>query len=154
MKKFVSGVLCGALLFAGVSVSADAIKSAIVGKKVDGVIAVSVNGKAVEKDAITIEGVSYVPTRALTEAMGGRVSGVTKERIDLVTKDEQIENEEEVPTVVGDDKRVETMFTLEDGIRIKQRELNEATSLEDRARLEGELASLKRLKEEEDALKK
>jgi len=153
MKKFISGVLCGALLFASVSVSADAIKNVLVGKKVDGVISVSVDEKVIDKDAITIEGVSYVPTRALTEAMGGRVSAVSKERIDLVTKDESIKKET-TPSVVVEDKRSEAIFTLEDSIRVKQRELNEATSPEDQARLEADIADLKRLKEEGDSLKK
>jgi len=51
MKKFIAGFICGALLFSGVSVFA-ATKSPMIGKRVDGVASVIVNGKKLEKDAV------------------------------------------------------------------------------------------------------
>ncbi|MNK96987.1 hypothetical protein D3C87_1172990 [compost metagenome] len=67
-KSFVSGIIVGALLFAGTSVFADAAKS-LFGKKVDGVYEVYYNGKRLN-DAPTIAGSSYLPVRSLSDAAG------------------------------------------------------------------------------------
>lgn len=84
MKKFIAGFICGALLFSGVSVFA-ATKSPMIGKRVDGVASVIVNGKKLEKDAILIEGTSYLPVRAMTEAIGGKIISANGGEIQLAT---------------------------------------------------------------------
>lgn len=67
LKKFVSGIIVGALLFAGVSVAADG--AGLIGKKVSGVYTIEKNGKLVAEAAI-INGSAYAPVRAVAEAAG------------------------------------------------------------------------------------
>ncbi|GIQ63729.1 hypothetical protein PACILC2_22970 [Paenibacillus cisolokensis] len=86
MKKIIAGIVGFSLLLVGTSVSASVIKDAIIGKKVDGVAKVIVDGKALETNAITINGTSYVPVRALTEAVGGKVVRATSGTIELKTE--------------------------------------------------------------------
>lgn len=85
MKKFVAGMLFGAILMLGVSVSAANI-SAIIGKKVDGTMTVSVDGKKLEKEAAIINGTSYIPVRDATNAINGEIVSVQNKHIEIVTK--------------------------------------------------------------------
>ncbi|RXZ83368.1 hypothetical protein EBB07_06020 [Paenibacillaceae bacterium] len=92
MKKFVVGVICGAVVSLGISVSAAEIKNSFVGKKVQSEMTVSVNGKLVSGTAIVIDGASYLPVRAFTNAVGGKVESIKDGRISVVTKDESNTN--------------------------------------------------------------
>lgn len=67
MKKFISGVVVGVLLFAGASAFADGVS--IFGKKVSGVYTIEKDGKKIA-DAGIIDGSAYVPVRAISEAAG------------------------------------------------------------------------------------
>lgn len=67
MKKFVSGIIVGALLFSGVSAFADSV--GIIGKKVAGTYTVIKDGKKIA-DAAIINGSAYAPVRAVSEATG------------------------------------------------------------------------------------
>lgn len=71
MKKFVSGVIVGALLFGGASVFADSVS--LIGQKVQGLFTVEKGGAKVA-DAIIINGSAYVPVRALSEATGTKLT--------------------------------------------------------------------------------
>ncbi|WP_134904481.1 hypothetical protein [Paenibacillus polymyxa] len=71
MKKYVAGFLAGALFTIGATSFADEIQS-LVGKKIQGETAVSVNGKSIDK-AIVVEGKSYAPVRSIGEAAGMKV---------------------------------------------------------------------------------
>jgi hypothetical protein len=72
MKKYVVGFLAGVLLTFSMSAYADDIKN-LVGQKVQGTVAVKVNGAQVA-DGVIIKGTSYAPVRSLTEAAGLDVS--------------------------------------------------------------------------------
>ncbi|MEK3735721.1 hypothetical protein NYE47_00975 [Paenibacillus sp. FSL H7-0941] len=67
MKKFISGVIVGVLLFSGVSAFADGVS--IFGKKISGIYTVEMNGKKIA-DAGIIDGSAYAPVRAVSEAAG------------------------------------------------------------------------------------
>lgn len=67
MKKFISGVIVGVLLFAGASVFADG--AGIFGKKISGIYTIEMNGKKIA-DAGIIDGSAYAPVRAVSEAAG------------------------------------------------------------------------------------
>lgn len=67
MKKFVSGLIVGVLLFAGASVFADS--SSLIGQKVQGLFSVEKSGTKVA-DAVIINGTAYAPVRAVSEAAG------------------------------------------------------------------------------------
>ncbi|MNC14402.1 hypothetical protein D3C75_621790 [compost metagenome] len=76
LKKFISGVIVGALLFGGVSVFADGI--GLVGKKVSGTYTIVKDGKKIA-DAAIIDGSAYAPVRAISEAAGVPLSVKGKE---------------------------------------------------------------------------
>ena len=91
MRKYVVGFVVGALLIFGSQTIADSI----VGKKIEGVTKVNLNGVDLSTPAIVVEGISYAPIRAISEALGlevGYVDGVVtlKSGEDPV---EQIKNE-------------------------------------------------------------
>ncbi|MEC0241969.1 hypothetical protein P4H66_19385 [Paenibacillus dokdonensis] len=69
MKKIIYSALVSALLFGSVAAVSYAATSGLIGKKVQGIITVSVNGKAV-KDAVVIDGTTYAPVRSFSEAAG------------------------------------------------------------------------------------
>lgn len=71
MKKFVSGIIVGALLFSSVSAFADSV--GIIGKKVTGTYTVIKDGKKIAEAAI-INGSAYAPVRAVSEATGTGLS--------------------------------------------------------------------------------
>lgn len=69
MKRFIAGIMVGALLFGGTSVLADSIKS-IVGAKVTGTYTVQKTDGTKVADGAVINGSAYVPVRALADATG------------------------------------------------------------------------------------
>ncbi|OMD07178.1 hypothetical protein [Paenibacillus odorifer] len=71
MKKFISGVIVGALLFSGVTVFADS--ASLIGQKVQGLFTIEKNGKKVD-DAIIINGTAYAPIRSVAEASGAKLT--------------------------------------------------------------------------------
>ncbi|MEK4061679.1 MULTISPECIES: hypothetical protein [unclassified Paenibacillus] len=71
MKKFVSGVIVGALLFGGASAFAGS--ASLIGQKVQGLFTVEKNGAKVA-DAIIINGSAYAPIRAVSEATGTKLT--------------------------------------------------------------------------------
>ncbi|OMD21165.1 hypothetical protein [Paenibacillus odorifer] len=84
MKKFISGVIVGALLFSGVTVFADS--ASLIGQKVQGLFTIEKNGKKVD-DAIIINGTAYAPVRSVAEASGAKLTVEGKKIImeDVVT---------------------------------------------------------------------
>lgn len=71
MKKFVLGVLFGALIFGGTSVLADSVS--LIGKSIQNEFPVFYNNERLEAKAIAVDGVSYLPVRAIGDALGARV---------------------------------------------------------------------------------
>ncbi|MFF2016210.1 hypothetical protein [Paenibacillus sp. NPDC058177] len=67
MKKFISGIIVGVLLFAGVTAFADS--SSLIGQKVQGLFLIEKGGAKVA-DAVIINGSAYAPVRAVAEATG------------------------------------------------------------------------------------
>ncbi|GGF72782.1 hypothetical protein GCM10010912_17500 [Paenibacillus albidus] len=71
MKKFVSGLIVGAMLFAGASAFADS--ASLIGQKVQGLFTVEKNGAKVA-DAVIISGTAYAPVRAVSDATGAKLT--------------------------------------------------------------------------------
>lgn len=63
-----------------------ALAPSMLGKVVDDAAAVYLDGERLEKDAIIIEGTSYLPVRLLSEKLGLSVKWDPKKRIDLTTE--------------------------------------------------------------------
>lgn len=67
MKKFVTGLIVGVLLFTSVSVFA--APTSLIGQKVQGLFSIEKNGTKIA-DAVIINGSTYAPVRALAEVTG------------------------------------------------------------------------------------
>jgi hypothetical protein len=74
MKKFILGLLVGVSLTAAGSVYADDIVESIVGKQVQGSFPITVDGKKLDTVAAVIDGTSYLPVRAIGEALNKEVT--------------------------------------------------------------------------------
>ncbi|MFF2910019.1 hypothetical protein [Paenibacillus sp. NPDC057934] len=71
MKKFISGIIVGVLLFVGVTAFADS--SSLIGQKVQGLFLIEKGGAKVA-DAVIIKGLAYAPVRAVAEATGASLT--------------------------------------------------------------------------------
>lgn len=100
MKKFVSGVIVGAFLFAGVSAFADS--SSLIGQKVQGLFAVEKGGTKIA-DAVIINGSAYAPVRAVSQAagVGLTVEGKTIKMSEPTTTPEVVSNPEPTATPIS-----------------------------------------------------
>jgi hypothetical protein len=74
VKKYLIGATVGVLLATTASVYADDFVPNLIGKTVEGTFKVKLNGNTVSKDAIVIDGSSYLPVRAAGEALGLNVN--------------------------------------------------------------------------------
>jgi hypothetical protein len=72
MKKFIMGLILGVGLTIAVSAAAEEIQS-LIGKQVEGQVAVEVDGVQINVPAAIIDGTSYAPVRAVGEAVGKEV---------------------------------------------------------------------------------
>lgn len=84
MKKFLLGLSIGFML--SIPIGAHAQIASMIGKVVDGVFPVKVNGNSIENSAIVIEGTSYLPVRAMGDALGMDVSFNADLGIELKSK--------------------------------------------------------------------
>lgn len=73
MRKYLIGILIGVALTVSATTYAADITS-LIGKSVQGVFPVKVNGDVLPKTAIVIDGTSYLPVRAIGDAIGYDVS--------------------------------------------------------------------------------
>lgn len=94
MKKFIAGVVVGALLMISPQVYSAA--SSMIGKKVDGELVVKVDGKQIGNAAV-VEGKSYLPVRDVANEMGLKIK-VTKQEVTLTTNNEQSGTNHETET--------------------------------------------------------
>jgi hypothetical protein len=82
MKKFLAGTLFGCILVFGITGYADSL----VGKQVDTVFPLIINGDQSSKNVISIEGTSYLPVRSAGEMFGYDVN-FTNETVYLDKKE-------------------------------------------------------------------
>lgn len=68
MKKFMLGLLVGISVTAAGSAYADEIES-VIGKAIQGQFPVKIEGKKLNTQAVVVEGTSYLPVRAIGEAL-------------------------------------------------------------------------------------
>lgn len=72
MRKYVIGILIGLTLSFAVGAHAEVVS--MIGKTVDGMFKVTADGKPLEKEAIVIEGTTYLPVRSFGESIGYTVT--------------------------------------------------------------------------------
>ncbi|MEK3867019.1 MULTISPECIES: hypothetical protein [Paenibacillus] len=70
MKKFISGIIIGGLIFGAVPALAS---SGLVGQKVQGIFSIEKSGNKIA-EAVVINGSAYAPVRALAEATGTKLT--------------------------------------------------------------------------------
>lgn len=71
--RFVAGIVVGIILSISTTAFADTIS--LIGKKIDGEFAVTLEGKQLSSKAGVIEGTSYLPVRAVSESRRFPASG-------------------------------------------------------------------------------
>jgi len=84
MKKAIYSSILAIVLLSSLTATAIAATSSLVGKKVQSVVPVELNGKAI-KDAVVIDGVTYAPVRSLSDA-SGYVLSVEGGKVKMTTK--------------------------------------------------------------------
>jgi len=71
MKKFISGLVIGLMI--STSLIAFANTTNIIGKQIQGIFPLIINGQKCDKDVIVIDGTSYLPVRKASEIFGYKV---------------------------------------------------------------------------------
>lgn len=69
MKKLIGTTIAAVILLSSLTAVAAAASTGLIGKKVQALIPVELNGKVV-KDAVIIDGTTYAPVRSLSDAAG------------------------------------------------------------------------------------
>lgn len=100
MKKMIVGGLIGAALTVGFTAHAE-VTNMMIGKVVDGVFPVKLNGHTLHTKAIVIEGTSYLPVREFSEQLDMEVRFDMQEGISLY-------QEGHVPPLVEPEQEPET----------------------------------------------
>lgn len=113
MRKYLIGILIGAALMFSASAYAADITS-LIGKTVQGVFPVKVNGGLLPKTAIVIDGTSYLPVRSIGDAIGYDVSFNADLGIELKKKETTLMTTPAVNSLsVPISTPTEQVFTLE-----------------------------------------
>ncbi|MBP1905509.1 hypothetical protein J2Z32_002139 [Paenibacillus turicensis] len=126
MKKFITGIVVGALLFGAIPAFANSVKS-LIGTKVTGIYAVEQDGKKLT-DGVVLNGSAYVPVRVIAEATG---TGLTVEGKTII-----LEGKSKLPQqpIINNTKRDELIEDL------KSREVHTARYKEVIKQTEDEIA--------------
>jgi len=86
MKRTIVAFIAGAVLATAGSVYAEDIKT-LIGKQIQGEIPVKVNGETLEKNAIFVDGTSYLPVRAIGDALNMNVKYDADLGVELTPKE-------------------------------------------------------------------
>lgn len=109
MRKYIIGGLVGIVLAVGASAHAEV--EGVVGKVVDGLLPVKVNGTNLEKQAIIIEGTSYLPVRAVADVLGMEATYSSEQGIELKQKQSKAEEGVNVADPVTETEKGKTKNT-------------------------------------------
>jgi hypothetical protein len=88
MKKYLIGFMVGIIVAATGTAYADDVVESIVGKKIEGQFPVKISGKQLDVQAAVVDGTSYLPVRAIGEALNMDVSFNADLGIELKSKGE------------------------------------------------------------------
>lgn len=101
MKRTIVAFLAGVLLATAGSVYAEDIKT-LIGKQIQGEIPVKINGEELDKKAIYVDGTSYLPVRAIGDALGMDVKYDADLGVELTPKEgEAVDTAPESPVEVA-----------------------------------------------------
>jgi len=173
MKKYLIGFMAGIIATAAGTAYADDVVESIIGKKIEGQFPVKVAGKSLATQAAVVDGTSYLPVRAIGEALNMDVTfnadlGIElKEKgVDTVpeTPTQPVSNPDEqslVDTTLPKDKQITYLKAeisdMESSILIWKDELIRVTGMTDERKIktneliiqnESRIAAMKKLLEE------
>lgn len=161
MKRTVIAFLLGAALATAGSAYAEDI--AMIGKKVEGEFAVKVNGKKLDKKALVVDDTSYLPVRAIGEALNMDIKFDADLGVELTAKEDNttmttavtaemsVEDAEAIKTseeqILKSENQVVELTakikSLEEDLSKNQTELSQATTPEQKQWVEGQISSVK-----------
>lgn len=128
MKKYIIGAVFGFILSIGVSAHAEVVN--MIGKVVDGTFAVKVGDNTIDTPAIVIEGTSYLPVRAIGDAIGYTVGFDSDLGITLTPKAvTQQPFKPKTPLPIQDISRVNILGFLKSGSNFLELDGNQYVSL-------------------------
>ncbi|MNO55431.1 hypothetical protein D3C76_459230 [compost metagenome] len=117
MKKFITGIVVGALLFGAVPAFAAQVKS-LVGQKVTAEYTVTVNGKTLEDKGIVVNGRTNAPVRAISDAIGadlkveGKTIAITTESAEnAVQNDSNSETIDDINVLKSEHEKISSEIT-------------------------------------------
>ncbi|MFT9498238.1 hypothetical protein [Anaerosolibacter sp.] len=90
MKKFISGLIIGILITSSVAANSD-----MIGKVIDATYPLVIDGNVLDKNAIVVEGTSYIPVRSASDKFGYDVKFIETSKIITMDKIESPVVEEE-----------------------------------------------------------
>ncbi|BFH71208.1 hypothetical protein J27TS7_58960 [Paenibacillus dendritiformis] len=140
MKKFISGVIVGALIMLSPQVYGAA--SSVIGKKIDGEMIVKIDGKQAGTAAV-VEGKSYLPVRDVAKELGLNIKVENKEVVITSTDNDKIAEEVK--------KQIDAMKKEEEIEKLKQERQSIKNKLEqDNSNIELSITYLQKAKEKYD----
>lgn len=130
MRKYIIGMVVGVALATAGSVYGAEITT-LIGKQIEGEIPVKVDGVTIEKKAIFVDGTSYLPVRAIGDALNMEVKYDADLGVELTPKEmkvvEQAVEPTESKTMSADDE--ENIKSSEYQIILAENRINESQGL-------------------------
>lgn len=127
MKKVIIAFVCGVVVATAGSAYADDIKS-IVGMQIQGEFPVKVSGKQLDTKAAVLDGTSYLPVRAIGEALNMEVSFDADLGIELKAKEGNVLPEKtktpEQEALIEESRKISEKLKKSLDLQNKQRELD------------------------------
>jgi len=158
MRKFVIGLIAGALLMFSTQAFGAEIKS-FIGKKIQGEYAVYVDGKPLDVKAIGANGSTFTPNRALADAVGYDIKFVDQKvyftKKGVASVDPANNNDGEELAMVN--ARIKELIELDTKFRGQVKELEQDYAKDPdgaKKKYEALEAQMKPLREEHEALMK
>lgn len=128
MRKYIIGMILGVSLATAGSVYGAEITT-LIGKPIEGEIPVKVAGVTIEKKAIFVDGTSYLPVRAIGDAIGMDVKYDAELGVELTPKEvNKVESLSDATTTTMSADDVEVLSSSEEQIVISEKKIIELTA--------------------------
>lgn len=112
MRKYLIGIFIGvALTISSSAFATDVIT--LIGQKIQGELPVKINGVELEKPAIVINGTSYLPNRAIADALGMDIKFDADLGIELTEKENQTMTPESALNQTVEPTVTEIIYTID-----------------------------------------
>jgi hypothetical protein len=112
MRKYIIGMFIGVALTISTSVFAEDVIT-LIGQKIQGEFPVKINGEQLEKPAIVINGTSYLPNRAIADALGMDIKFDADLGIELTNKEVTMVAQETTLSAMTEPAVTEIVYTAD-----------------------------------------